>query len=76
MIAELDERRKVASGAESESQELSEKKREAYINLIMQMDRLEDEREKRYAANKPEGIIYISIACTSILAAILFPTGV
>ncbi|KAH3869536.1 hypothetical protein DPMN_032705 [Dreissena polymorpha] len=51
MIAEVDERRKVAE-LESEPSELSDQKKEAYIDLIMQMDRLEDEREKRFAAYK------------------------
>ncbi|XP_052770358.1 ankyrin-2-like isoform X10 [Mya arenaria] len=51
MIAEVDERRHVAQ-EESEPSELSDKKREAYIDLIMQMDKMEDEREKHFAANK------------------------
>jgi len=56
LIAEIDERRKVASGLESEAPEICTKKREAYIDLIMQMDRLEDEREHRHASNKSQGI--------------------
>lgn len=71
LIAEVDERRKVASGTETESQELSDKKRQAYIDLIMQMDRLEDEREQRYAGNKSEGIENTTWHAFLILAAIL-----
>ncbi|XP_060605993.1 ankyrin-2-like isoform X12 [Ruditapes philippinarum] len=55
MFATIDERRKVASGDDDDDRpEISDKKKEAYIDLIMRMDELEDERDKRYSANKTQ----------------------
>ena len=57
MFATIDERRKVASGVDDDDRpDVSDKKKEAYIDLIMRMDELEDEREKRNATNKTQGI--------------------
>ena len=57
IIAALDERRsKAPIQTEIEAPEVSDKKKEAYIDLIMQLDRFEDERESRYAQNEIEGI--------------------
>lgn len=67
MIATIDERRKVASGKdEEEMPEISTKKKEAYIDLIMRMDEMEDEREKRIAADKSEGIDTDSMAAAAM----------
>ncbi|XP_053392981.1 uncharacterized protein LOC123564339 isoform X44 [Mercenaria mercenaria] len=54
MIATIDDRRNVASAEEEDRPEISDKKKEAYIDLIMRMDEFEDERERRIATNKPE----------------------
>lgn len=57
IIAALDERRlKAPVQTEIDVPEVSEKKKEAYIDLIMQLDRFEDERESRYVQNRMEGI--------------------
>ena len=57
IIAAIDERRlKAPVQTEIEPPEITDKKKEAYIDLIMQLDRLEDERESRYAQNRMEGI--------------------
>ena len=57
IIAAIDERRlKAPIQTEIEAPDVSEKKKEAYIDLIMQLDRFEDERESRYAQNTIEGI--------------------
>lgn len=67
LIATIDERRKVASGKdEEEMPEISTKKKEAYIDLIMRMDEMEDEREKRIAADKSEGIDTDSMAAAAM----------
>lgn len=71
MEAEFDERRKVAQYKEPESEGLDDKKREAYLDLIMQIDKIEDEREKRIASNKKQEGIDLWVE----MAAILFHIG-
>ena len=72
MISEMDERRLKASTQSYEPDEISDKKKEAYIDLIMQMDQYEDEREARYAQNNQEGIDFTN---SQLLAATLKSGG-
>lgn len=57
MIASIDERRNVAANESEESApEIATKKKDAYIDLIMRMDEIEDERDRQNAAYRQEGI--------------------
>ena len=57
IVAAIDERRQKAPvQTEIEIPEVSEKKKAAYIDLIMQLDQFEDERERRFAQDRTEGI--------------------
>ena len=55
LVAEVDERRKVASSTESAAP-MSDDKQQAYLDLIFALDKFEDERDSRLTKDKPEGI--------------------